>query len=98
MEKALSLTDEEIKLNCKMCSWDTYCVLPPDVDKGYIDEQIKESVEKDKETDSGIGMGAIITTIMFAGKETMGRQCPIFTLQLKSSRDFADRIKTIMAE
>lgn len=98
MEKVLSLDDEEIKLACKMCSWDTYCVLPPEVDKSFVDNEIQKSIEKDKESETGMGMGSLLTTMLFAGKESTGKQCPIFTMRLKSSRDFADKIKAIMAE
>lgn len=81
---------------CMTCPWDRFCVTPPAMTAGEVDGKIEEaklSAEADVKTARAegreYGMGSLVatmvTTMLYAGKDTQADMCPVFALRLRSS-------------
>lgn len=89
------------ELICASCPWDRLCITPPqmtgaDVQR-HIDKAKREDAERDPEQ-RGMPMGTLMTTLLFAGKDTNAQLCPVFSLKLRSpeGRQVADMLRAEM--
>lgn len=90
-----------LELICASCPWDRLCVQPPAMSAADIDEYIEKAKAEDEARDpsgKNVGMGTLMTTLMFAGKDSSGQMCPVFSARLKSpeGREIADAIRKTM--
>lgn len=90
-----------LELICASCLWDRLCVQPPKMSAAEIDEQIKQAERKDKELDplgQKMPAGMLMTALMYAGKDSSGEMCPVFSTRLKSpeGRQIADALRQTM--
>jgi len=93
---------------CSTCPWDRYCITPPTMTRADIEAQITKATALDEaesvkrretgQSHSDVPVGTLMATLMFAGKDTAGTLCPVFSLRLRSStgRTIADGIKGTM--
>jgi len=99
----------EPALLCSACPWDRYCITPPEMTRAEVDAKIEGSnrqaeAQMDKARAEGKegGMGAIIdalmTSVIYGGKDTQATACPVFVARMRSSngRVIVDRIKELM--
>ena len=89
------------ELVCAACPWDRLCITPPTMTAGDIDRQIKEAEQKDMEhpdAQNKMPVGLLMTTLLFAGKDTAAQLCPVFALKLRGpeGRLIADTLRTSM--
>lgn len=85
------------ELVCATCPWDRLCVEPPDMTAAEIDRKIKEAEAKDRLRDpNAVPAGMLMTAMVFAGKDTAGKLCPVFSLRLREDRAVADVLRTAM--
>ena len=82
---------------CATCPWDRLCITPPEMTKQQIDKHITEAGEKDKAEDK-MPVGALLTTLMFAGRDKTAHVCPVFALRLRGpdGRQVADQVRALM--
>jgi len=90
-----------LELICGTCPWDRLCITPPSMTAADIDRITKEAEAKDLErpgADNRMPVGLLMTTLMFAGKDTAAQLCPVFALKLRSpeGREVADGIRKAM--
>lgn len=106
VQKALESGADPAML-CATCPWDRTCVAPPTMTRAEIDAKMAESQAQDEarmkaEQDAGkspaMPVGALMTALVFAGKDTSASICPVFALRLRSSggRQIADALKASM--
>ena len=89
---------------CATCPWDRNCVNPPMMTASDIDRQIADAAAKDKEmakADPSAGempFGAILATVIYAGKDTALQACPVLGIRLRSAdgRRIADMVRSAM--
>ena len=92
---------------CQTCPWDRTCLTPPQMSRTEIDEHIaKAMAEDDARTagakaagqNPGMPIGGLLSTLVFAGKDTSASICPVFALRLRSfgGRQIADGLKASM--
>lgn len=84
---------------CATCPWDRLCISPPAMSGAQVDEMLAESkTRKDDEDGGGYLARALMTTLMFAGRDTQAQLCPVFSVKLSSpdGRAIADNIRTQM--
>lgn len=88
---------------CMTCPWDRHCFGPPQMTRDEVDERIAMGERADEETARRRGrhdipVGALVTIIAMAGRDTMGPMCPVFTLRLRGprGREMADNAKDMM--
>jgi hypothetical protein len=85
------------ELICATCPWDRLCVQPPTMTRAEIDRLVSDAEAKDKARDpNAMPAGMLVTALTFAGKDTSGQLCPVFSLRLKSDRGVADTIRSAM--
>lgn len=89
------------ELICATCPWDRLCVEPPQVSNQEIQRHLDAAMAKDKEQDPqqrGMPVGSIMTALVFAGRDTSGRLCPVFASRLRGpdGRAVADGIRQQM--
>lgn len=87
------------ELICATCPWDRLCVQPPTMTEADIQRVIAEAEAKDRAKDpTGRKMptGMLLTTITFAGRDSAGPMCPVFTLRLRGDRRVADSVRAVM--
>ena len=91
------------ELICAACPWDRLCITPPSMSRADIEKQINEAKQQDADKQAmsgerGLPVGMLLTTLMFAGKDTAAQLCPVFSLKLKSpeGRQVADSIRNAM--
>ena len=86
------------ELICAACPWDRLCITPPNMTGGDVEVQIKKAKVEDSARPDSKGMGALLTALMFAGKDTAAQLCPVFALKLRSpeGRQVADTLRTAM--
>jgi hypothetical protein len=89
---------------CSTCRWDTFCLEPPTMTKADIDAKVKESMKPldadDDKKDSGI-FGGLLTGLMYAGKDTQAKLCPVLAARLRDpilGKSLVDAIRTLMVE
>lgn len=90
---------------CRTCPWDRLCISPPEMTRDQIEreqaKQCKESEAQMKEDPKG-GMGAVVgtllTSILYAGKDTAAQVCPVLVVRMRSSegRAIADSVRAQM--
>jgi hypothetical protein len=94
---------------CATCPWDRNCITPPTMTTADIDAQIEAGAQMDKQRAEqarqagrapGVPAGALLTALIYAGKDLSAYVCPVFSLRLRSSsgRKIADDIKGLMQE
>jgi hypothetical protein len=86
---------------CETCPWGRLCVKPPDMTSDDVERQVKAAQRKDESRPDGAGqfpMGALLTTLLYAGKDRNGELCPVFSLRLRSAdgRALADGMRALM--
>jgi hypothetical protein len=89
------------ELICASCPWDRLCITPPQMTGADIDRHIKAAEAKDAERDplkQNMPVGLLMTTLLFAGKDTTAQLCPVFSLKLRSpeGREVADTLRVAM--
>jgi len=86
-------------LLCATCPWDRLCITPPSMTQSQINEHIKKAGADDRREKDG-GMAAIMTALMFAGKDTSAQVCPVFALRLTGpdGRGIADGVRNQMRD
>lgn len=94
---------------CGTCPWDRYCITPPTMTSSEIDARVKEATLQDEAKarqaqalgkDPGMPVGVLMTALVYAGRDTSGQLCPVFSLRLRSSkgREIADTLKGAMRD
>lgn len=92
---------------CGTCPWDRYCISPPSMTTREVEAKQREAEEKDKaraEEQRRTGqkvdlpVGALLTAVMYSGKDLDAKVCPVFSNRLRSSsgRDIVDSLKNQM--
>jgi hypothetical protein len=92
---------------CATCPWDRNCLTPPAMTSADVDARIAEMAEADKTEaarraalgeERPMPVGALMATLVYAGRDTTGTLCPVFSLRLRSSggRAVADLLKDTM--
>lgn len=88
---------------CATCPWDRNCVNPPLMTSGEINQQISAAAAKDEaamkaDPSKTMPVGALLSIIAYAGKDTALQACPVLSLRLRSSdgRKLADLIRSAM--
>lgn len=85
------------ELICAACPWDRLCVQPPTMTAAEVEEKIKDAEAKDRARDpNATPAGMLMTVIAFAGKDSSGAMCPVFTMRLRSDRTVADSLRSAM--
>lgn len=87
------------ELICQTCPWDRLCITPPAMSGAQVDDMLAEAkAPKLDEEGDGFLTRALLTTMMFAGKDTQAQLCPIFSTKLTSpaGRQMADGIRAQM--
>lgn len=85
------------ELICAACPWDRLCVQPPTMTAADIDRLINEAEAKDKARNpNALPAGMLMTALTFAGKDSTGHMCPVFSMRLKADRSVADTIRAAM--
>jgi hypothetical protein len=106
VQKALAEGADPAML-CATCPWDRTCLTPPTMTKAEVDAKIAEATDQEDKRlaearasgkDGGFPVGAIMTALIFGGKEQSASICPVFALRLRSSggRRIADDLKASM--
>ena len=89
---------------CMTCPWDRFCITPPKMTRSEI-EQAKDKAKQDDEAAAakaksegrgagGLPVGVLISTLMFAGKDTAADMCPVLALRMRSEEG-AELVATI---
>jgi hypothetical protein len=103
----------EPSLICSTCPWSRPCIEPPEMTKSEIDKKLEEAQEQNEavmkrtlgDDDDhvegralGSLMGTLMTTMLFAGKDTQATVCPVFVTRMQGSegRKIADSIRSQM--
>lgn len=86
---------------CTMCPWDRLCVEPPQMSAQDIKRMADEAEQQDRARDPDgkkMPTGMLLTTLMFAGRDTSGRLCPVFATRLRGpdGRQLADSLRQTM--
>lgn len=91
---------------CATCPWDRHCISPPTMTSEEIAAETERMKREDDERaardqadgKSGFPMGALLSAVMFAGKDTQAQVCPVFVSRMRSSggREIADTLKSAM--
>lgn len=89
------------ELICAACPWDRLCITPPSMTAADIERITKEAEAKDMQRpDAGsrVPAGLLMTTLIFAGKDTAAQLCPVFALKLRGpeGRELADNMRNWM--
>ena len=84
----------EQQVNCHTCQWNKMCVEPPSMTKEEIEKLTK--VKEDEPDKEKALFGGLMTTLVFAGKDSQGKLCPIFAEKLRESPELTNKIKEIM--
>jgi hypothetical protein len=83
---------------CATCPWDRLCITPPSMSGADVEQALADAKQPRPE-EAGGGLGrAIMTALIFAGKDTQAQLCPVFSVKLSSpdGRAIADGIRTTM--
>ena len=94
---------------CATCPWDRNCVVPPTMTSAEVQAKLDKSMAEDEAKSQAALMmgkqpqmpvGALMTAVIYAGKDTSAQVCPVFALRLKSSggRKLADCIRGSMQD
>jgi hypothetical protein len=92
---------------CATCPWDRNCISPPTMTSEEVKAKVDEAIAKedqrvkaDKRAGRAVGMPveALMTTIVYAGRDLSARVCPVYALRLRSSggRQLADSTRAAM--
>ena len=92
---------------CMTCPWDRYCLTPPNMTAGQIEQHLAKSKADDlrqaeearaRGEQPGIPVGSLLTTLMVAGKDRQAELCPVFSMRLQSpdGRKIVDELKSSM--
>lgn len=92
---------------CATCPWDRYCITPPSMTKGEVDQRLDEAKAKDeadrKKAEAegkspNLPMGQFIMALAVSGKDLTASCCPVFVTWLRSSagRGIVDGMKATM--
>lgn len=88
------------ELLCATCPWDRLCVEPPQMSSQDVQRHIDGAVRKASQQDpeSGSPLTGLLATMIFSGKDSVGRLCPVFTLRLQGpdGRQIADGLRQQM--
>lgn len=90
------MNEPEIKnqVECATCPWNRNCIEPPTMTA----DDVKGVIEKQEEGNSSEKrmVGGILATMVFGGKDTECRACPIFIERLRQGPELSGRVKEIM--
>lgn len=89
------------ELICATCPWDRLCVEPPQMSSQEIKQHLDDATKQDEARDPekrGMPVGSLMTALVFAGRDTSGRLCPVFASRLRGpdGRAVADGIRQQM--
>lgn len=90
----------EQQVECATCTWDKFCIKPPNMTKDEVERNIKEAGDKGKEKGKPNEdiFGSLMGAMMFSGKDKECHACPTFINRLRQSPDLSNNIKRIMKE
>lgn len=92
-------------LICATCPWDRNCLNPPAMSPGDVQKRMKETEDKlsgpdmrDSHNANRALASALLSAVVFAGKDTALQACPVLCARLKSSggRQLADMVRKAM--
>ncbi len=91
-----------LDLICAACPWDRLCVKAPQMDAAEIDRRITEAEARGNAANGtdGAMTGALVTALIFAGKDTMGQMCPVLITRLRGreGRRISDCLREVMCQ
>ena len=87
----------ENQVECTTCTWNKMCVNQPTMTKEQMEEKIKLPDKESGEGKEEKGIfGGLLNVMMFAGKDTECRCCPVFISRLSQGPELTQKIKDIM--
>lgn len=88
---------------CMTCPWDRFCLTPPSMSAQEIDQHIADAKRMDaeaaaKDPQKPLPIGTLVTTMVFAGRDTQAKLCPVLAMRLKlpEGRTVVDLVKQRM--
>jgi len=85
------------ELICATCPWDRLCIQPPTMTTAQVQQKIEEAKREDAAKDPrGMPAGMLVTALAYAGKDSTGQMCPVFSMRLRSDRRVADAVRETM--
>jgi acetaldehyde dehydrogenase (acetylating) len=84
------MSKDELFMECQMCSsWSKFCIEPPIMTEDDITSMVEDAAKEDITA----GIMAVIT---YAGRSTLGTQCPVFSERLRNDKAIIESIKNVM--
>lgn len=84
---------------CVSCPWDRFCIEPPAMTPQDVQAQIDQAAANTHlEKPESALMGTILTSMIFAGRDSAGEMCPVLVVRLRGSegRSLVDAVRKIM--
>lgn len=78
---------------CMTCPWDRFCITPPKMTRQQIEAEKVRSKTEDEAAmakartegrDGGFPMGTLLTSLLYAGKDTAADLCPVLAVRLRT--------------
>jgi len=95
-------------LLCGTCPWDRYCISPPAMTTGEVEQHLSEAKVRDQKLmaeqeargEKPVPTSTLLGILSYAGRDIAGEMCPVLTLRLRSSdgRKIADGVKAQMQD
>lgn len=97
----------EPKMLCATCPWDRYCITPPSMTAGEVEQQMADAKKKDDEAaakakaegkQGGMPMSTLLMGLAIGAADKTATVCPVFVARLRagSGRAIVDSIKSQM--
>lgn len=86
------------QLSCNTCKWNQLCIYPPTMTTEEVKAKLEEeitNVRGKQEAEAG-AFGAMLSTMLYAGKDLECVVCPVFAAKLRESSDLSSKIKELM--